>query len=185
LTFCVKSECCWSFSSALEVGISVNTPVISQLSCPHWSMRGTFDCGVDFPGCQLCACGDGAVLPRTCPRTQLTCAENQHHSRMFGACFGASNWTVKSLECSQRLVLQELSWNLHSIESLGRKSVVYTDRMIEINLLGWSLTGLSLSRCPYFCICIRSQTLLYAHGQLVTRPSYMLTVNLFPDLAIC
>ena len=35
----------------------MNTPVISQLSCPHWSMRGTFDCGVDFPGCQLRACG--------------------------------------------------------------------------------------------------------------------------------
>ena len=34
-------------------------------------MRGTFDCGVDFPGCELCACGDGAVLPRTSPRTQI------------------------------------------------------------------------------------------------------------------
>ena len=27
----------------------MNTPVISQLSYPHWNMRGTFDCGVDSP----------------------------------------------------------------------------------------------------------------------------------------
>ncbi len=43
----MKSECCWSFSSALEVGFSVSTTVISQLSYPHWNMRGTFDCGFD------------------------------------------------------------------------------------------------------------------------------------------
>ena len=44
-----------------------------------------------FPRVSCVHVGDGAVLPRTCPRTQLTCVEKPHHSRKFGACSSASN----------------------------------------------------------------------------------------------
>ena len=135
-------------------------------------MRRTFDCSVDSPRVPV-VCGRWialslVALPSGDPWILLTCVEYQRHSRTFGTCASGGNWTVKSLDCSQRLVLQELNWSLKSIQGLGRKSAMYTDRMVEINLLHRSLTGLNLSRCPYFGICIRSQTLLYAHGRFQT-----------------
>ena len=49
LTSCPNPKYPWCSGRALEVRASINTPVISQFSCLHRSMRKTFGCSVDFP----------------------------------------------------------------------------------------------------------------------------------------
>ena len=104
-----------------------------------------------FPVCQLCACGGRRRL--SCVhlsgglRARLAFGESRHHSRTFRACFGADNWTTKSLVCFRRLQLQERNWNFGSILNLCRRPTVYKDRMIYRNLPHRSLIRLSLSSC--------------------------------------